>query len=284
MDNLRGIFFMVLSMAFFALEDAFIKLTAQTMPTGQVLVLLGGAGALVFAVLARSRGLRLWSPELMSGPFMIRNLCEVIGTFGMVTAIVMAPLSTVAAIQQATPLVVTAGAALFLGATVGWRRWLASAVGLCGVLLIIRPSPSGIEPGMLYAVLGMLGLAARDLAVRKVPATTPSLILAMYGFGSVVPAGLLMMLFGEGLGPVTLNNGLSLAAALVVGVTAYYALVVATRTGEIAVVTPFRYTRMLFALMTGIFMFSERPDSLTLLGAVIIIGSGLYTIWRERRR
>lgn len=284
MDNLRGILLMTLAMAGFALEDAFIKFTASALPVGQILFLLGLGGALIYAVMARVQGIALWTPEAFARPILLRNFCELVGTFGYVSALTMAPISTVSAILQATPLFVTAGAALFLGATVGWRRWLATVIGLIGVLLIIRPSPQGVDPGVLLALLGMLGLAARDLAVRKVSQSVPSLVLATYGFASIIPAGVVLMLVGTGPAPVNSSTALLLLGALVFGVAAYYALVIATRIGEIAVVTPFRYTRMLFALITGVFLFHERPDSLTLLGAAIIIASGLYTIWRERRR
>lgn len=284
MDNLRGILLMTLAMAGFALEDAFIKFTANALPVGQILFLLGLGGTLIYAVIARLQGIALWTPQAFARPVLLRNLCELIGTLGYVSALTLAPISTVSAILQATPLVVTAGAALFLGATVGWRRWLATVIGLIGVLLIIRPSPQGVEPGVLLALLGMLGLAARDLTVRKVPQSVPSLMLATYGFASIIPAGAAMMLFGAAPQSISSNAAVLLLGALVFGVAAYYALVIATRIGEIAVVTPFRYTRMLFALMTGVFLFHERPDSLTLLGAAIIIGSGLYTIWRERQR
>ncbi|GAA0285867.1 DMT family transporter [Rhodovulum strictum] len=282
MDNMRGIALMVAAMAAFALEDMFVKSAAATLPVGQILAMLGAGGAVIFGVMALARGQRLWSRVLLTRPVLLRNLGEVSGTLGFVYAIALTPLSTASAILQATPLVVTLGAALFMGAQVGWRRWVAILVGLCGVLLIIRPGLEGFQPASLFAVLGVFGLALRDLATRATPRSVSSLQLSAYGFGMLVPLGLLVMAVERG--PVALDAPLAglMAGALVLGVAGYYAIVEAMRVGEVAVVTPFRYTRLVFALGIGVVVFGERPDAATLCGAAIIIGSGLYTLWRER--
>ncbi|TCP42301.1 DMT family transporter [Rhodovulum marinum] len=282
MDNLRGIALMVAAMAAFALEDMFVKTVAQSLPVGQILLTLGAGGASAFALMALARGQRLWSRALLTRPVLLRNLGEVVGTLGFVYAIALTPLSSASAILQATPLVVTLGAALFMGAEVGWRRWTAIGVGLCGVLLIIRPGLSGFQPASLFAVMGVFGLALRDLATRATPRTVGSLQLSAYGFGMLVPLGVLLLIFGTGPAPVDGAVALRLGAALVMGVAGYYAIVEAMRMGEVAVVTPFRYTRLLFALVIGVLAFGERPDAATLTGAAIIIASGLYTLWRER--
>jgi len=174
MENLRGSILMVLSMAGFALEDMFIKRLAGNLAVGQIIMLLGLGGALVFGALTTAQGRRLWSRDLLSRPVLLRNGGEIVGTFGFVLAIALTPLSSASAILQATPLVVTLGAALFLGEAVGWRRWSAILVGFCGVLLVIRPGFAGFEPASLFAVLSVIGLAIRDLATRAVPRTISS--------------------------------------------------------------------------------------------------------------
>lgn len=282
MENLRGIALMVAAMAAFALEDLFVKRAAADIPVGQILMTLGVGGALIFGLLALARGQRLWTRVLLSRPVLLRNLGEVIGTLGFVYAIALTPLSSASAILQATPLVVTLGAALFMGAQVGWRRWTAIFVGLFGVLLILRPGLAGFQPASLFAVLGVIGLALRDLATRATPRTVGSLQLSAYGFGMLIPLGALLLALRGG--PVTVDAGQAalLAGALAMGVAGYYAIVEAMRSGEVAVVTPFRYTRLVFALIIGALAFGERPDALTLTGAAIIIASGLYTLMRER--
>ena len=283
MENLRGSALMVLAMAGFALEDMFIKRLADDLPVGQILMLLGAGGAVIFGLAALSRGHALLSRDLLSGPVMLRNLGELIGTIGFVTAIALTPLSSASAILQATPLAVTLGAALFLREQVGWRRWSAILVGFAGVLMVIRPGLSGFEPASLFAVQAVFGLAMRDLATRAVPHTVTSMQLSSYGFATIVPAGALLLWLSGGAVSPSGANWRDIAFALVLGVAAYYAIVAAMRVGEVSFVTPFRYTRLIFALVIAVLIFDEQPDALTLMGAAIIIASGLYTLLRERR-
>lgn len=283
MDNLRGIGWMILAMAGFAIEDAFIKQAALSIPTGQILMVIGAGGGLVFAALARRHGIRLVAPVLLSRAVMTRNLTEMAGTLGFVTAITLIPLATASAILQATPLVITMGAALIFAEPVGWRRWSAILVGFAGVLIIIRPGFSGFEAEALWAVLAVFGLAGRDLAARAVPAAIPNLQLASYGFLMLIPTGLILLAFSGGAAwpdPVT---WLLLLGAVAVGIIAYYSITTASRTGDVAVVTPFRYSRLPFALAIGFLFFAEVPDAATYAGGVLIVGSGLYTFVRERR-
>ena len=282
MENLRAIALMVLSMAGFAIEDMLIKYIALEMPTGQFLMLIGAGGALIFTLMAWRQGQAVLSADFLRPTIIIRNLGEVIGTLGFVTAIVLTPLSSASAILQATPLAVTLGAALFLNEAVGWRRWSAIGVGFCGVVLVIRPGMDGFQPASLFAVQGVIGLAMRDVATRAAPAKISSLVLSAHGFAMLVPAGaVLLWISGGAVAPSPTGYGL-LAAALIVGVTSYYALTLSMRLGDVAVVTPFRYVRLVFALIIGVTLFEEDPDLWTLIGAAIIILSGLYTFFRER--
>ncbi|MHC0053944.1 DMT family transporter [Actibacterium sp. D379-3] len=282
MDNLRGIFLMTAAMAGFALEDMFIKKLSDSLPVGQILILLGGGGTIAFSLMAMRRGQRILSRDLLRPPVMLRNLAELGTAICFISALSLIPISTASAVIQATPLAVTLGAAVFFRAEVGWRRWSAIAVGLIGVLMIIRPGLDGFQPASLLAVGAVIGLATRDLAVRAIPRSVSSLQLSAYGFAALVPAGIVLLGFGPSPQPIDLSGATLLAGALMMGVAGYYAVVEATRVGDVAAVTPFRYARLLFALIIGVAIFGERPDHWTLLGAAIIIGSGLYTFARER--
>ncbi len=282
--NLRGIVLMVVSMAAFAIEDSFIKRAADDMPTGQILLMLGVFGAAIFTVMAARAGQKPFSRDLLQGQVMLRNLGEVIGTMGFVTAIALTPLTSATAILQAMPLAVTLGAALFLGESVGWRRWTAILVGFAGVLVIIRPGLEGFDINSLWAVLAVFGLAIRDLATRRVPARIGSMSISVSGFVSVaILGGAMLALSGGAVWPGTLQTAL-MVGALSAGVVGYWMVVEAMRVGEISAVTPFRYARLIFALIIGILIFGERPDVMTLAGATLVIGSGLYTFARERVR
>lgn len=283
-DNLRGIILMVAAMAGFAMEDMFIKWAASDLPTGQILLMIGLVGAAVFAAMARAQGQRTFVAAALHPAVIGRNLGEMIGTYGFVTALTLAPLSTVSAVAQAMPLAVTMGAALFLGETVGWRRWTAIVVGFLGVLLIIRPGLEGFDPNALWAVLAVFGLGARDLFTRRMPAEITTMQLSVWGFLAVALLGA-GMLFASGGGhvPAAAQTGY-VAGALAFGIAAYWALTAANRLGEMSVITPFRYSRLIFGVALGVLVFDERPDALTLLGGLVIIGSGLYTFARERAR
>jgi drug/metabolite transporter (DMT)-like permease len=216
---------------------------------------------------------------------MLRNFSEAGGSAAFVSALALTSLSGASAIQQATPLAVTLGAALFLGEKVRWRRWTAIVIGLVGVLLIIRPGMSDFDPGSLLALLSVFLLAARDLASRAVPPDVSSMQLAAWGMLSLVPAGLLMLLVtGTAPAGVAAPDLIRLLAILFAGGGAYYAIVLATRIGELSAVMPFRYARLVFALVLAYFVFGERPDGPMLLGSGLIVGTGLYTLWRTAQQ
>ncbi len=282
--NMRGIVLLTLSMAAFAAEDALIKLASGDLPAGQIMLMIGVIGATVFATWGRLQGHRIWSRQVLDGTLWLRNLFEVIGTLGFVTALTLIPLSTASAILQAAPIMLTAGAAIFLGETVGWRRWSAIAVGFCGVLVILRPAAEGFDAHALWAVLSVLGLAGRDLVTRRMKESLPTMVVATWAFVTVAALGAAMLAASGG---AALPGGPGLwyvLAAVTFGIGGYWAIIEATRAGDVATIQPFRYTRLIFAMTVAALVFGERPDGWTLLGAAMIIGSGLYAYARESAR
>ncbi|WP_022704623.1 DMT family transporter [Pseudorhodobacter ferrugineus] len=282
-NNTRGGLLMIAAMAGFAVEDMFLKTAARTVPVGQILMIFGAAGMVGFAILAKRQGAQLLNPDILSRPILTRAVFEVMGRLFYTLAIAMTPLSSASAILQATPLVVVAGAALVFGERVGWRRWAAIMAGFAGVIIILRPGLEGFTPLSILAVLGMLGFAGRDLATRAAPKTLSNLTLGVYGFAMMVPTGAGLLAWTGGAVVPDAATSAALAAATVFGVAGYYALTAAMRVGEVSVVTPFRYTRLLFALILGTLVFAERPDAATLLGSAIIVASGIYTLLRGRK-
>ena len=200
------------------------------------------------------------------------------------TALSLVDISIVAAVFQATPLVITMGAALFLGEDVGWRRWSAIAIGFVGVLMIIRPGLQGFEPAALFVLISVLAVSARDLITRRIDGTVASTVVSFQGFAALIPAGIILLLVTNS-APTAMSGfeAAMMLGAMVFGALAYYGIVQAMRIGDASAVTPFRYTRLLFSLMVGIFVFKERPDLMTVLGATLIIATGLYTFLREQR-
>ncbi|SCZ69391.1 Uncharacterized membrane protein [Epibacterium ulvae] len=284
METFRGSLLMVIAMLAFALEDMVFKIVSQSLPLGQVLIAFGLGGMAVFAAMARAQGQLVWHPAFGTRVMLVRSLAELVGRLCFAIAIALTPLSSVSAILQAAPLVVAAGAVVFFGETVGWRRWLAIGCGLVGVLLILRPGVSGFEPASLFAVIAMLGLAGRDLATRAAPKTMSNAQLGFLGFSVLVVAGVCALAWTGGAQIPSTTDWAWLAAIVGVGVIAYMALTGAMRSGEIAIIAPFRYTRLVFAMILGIAIFGERPDMLTLIGSAVIIASGVFTLLRSQRK
>lgn len=287
-ENFRAAMLMVASMALFAFEDMLIKLLSAELPYAQVLGTIGLFGWLSFWALLRGQGGRLWTRDLLRPVVVFRNLAEAVGSIGIVVALALTELSSTAAIMQAMPLAIVLGAAVFLAEPVGWRRWTAIIVGFFGVLLIIRPGLSGFQPVSLMALVAVVGLAARDIATRRIPPQIHSLQLAASAFLAVLIASLMMgWVLGQRFVMPDLRQWLMFAGCLAVGVGGYSMLVTATRLGEASALAPYRYVRLVFALILASLVLGEHPDALTLTGAAIIVGSGGYAMWREalaRRR
>ncbi|MBR9843470.1 MAG: DMT family transporter [Rhodobacteraceae bacterium] len=274
---------MVAAMAGFAVEDALIKQASAGLPVGEIMAVFGFGGWLGFLLLTWHRGQRALTPDILRPTLLMRAATEIFGRLFFTLSLAYSTLAATSSILQATPLAVTLGAALFFGEKVGARRWATILVGFFGVLLILRPLPSSFDPTSLLALLGMLGFAGRDLATRAAPPRLSHLQLGVYGFVVLIPTGLALMLWeGGAVLPSPAQTGW-LMATILVGIGAYYALTSAMRLGAVSMVAPFRYSRLLFALILAVVLFGERPDMLTLVGAAVIVLSGLILL-RDGRR
>ncbi|WP_170752733.1 DMT family transporter [Ruegeria lacuscaerulensis] len=284
MNNVNGILLVVGAMAAFALEDMFIKHLSVSVPTGQIMILLGAVCGLLFAIMAVGTRKRIFDRVAWRPLPLIRAGSEGIGAIAFVTALALVDLSTVAAVFQAMPLAVTVGAALFLGEQVGWRRWSAVGVGFVGVLMIIRPGLEGFQPETLLVVISVVCIAARDLITRRLDADIASSVVALQAYIAAILGGLVLMVVQtQPLVPLGFAQMAPLIGAVIFSVIGYYGIVTAMRVGDASALTPFRYTRLVFSIAAGMIMFGERPDLMTIAGASLILGSGLYTFLRERR-
>ena len=281
MENLKGILFMILAMAGFAFEDLFIKLLSTYFPISEVIIILGFTGTFIFFIIALLQNAPIIHKDLLNKHVIIRTICELLGAVFFVTAIALTPLSSATAILQIAPLLVTIGAVIFFKEKVGWRRWTAVFIGFIGVLLIVRPGFEGFMPASIFALLGSVFLAARDLATRAMQVKLPSVTIALYAFIAFGISGILIIPFNSPMVIPTSNQILYFIGASAFGVIAYYSLVISSRIGEMSVISPFRYSRIVFAMLLAIIILDENPDGLTLIGASIVVASGLYTFVRE---
>lgn len=282
MENLRGAALMTFSMLAFAIEDVLIKTLSGRIPPGQIISVIALGSVIAYTGWFIYKKQPVIIPEFANPRIWLRTSFDVFGTLFFISALVRMDLTLLSAIIQATPLVVALGGVLFLGQSVGWRRWAAILVGFCGVLLIIRPSLDGLSGSMILGIAGMMCLAGRDLVTRSLKIRISGAHVSLHAFAALVFAGLLLCQF-EGTPLVVPNptDSLILVVCVFVVLAAYLAIIAATRTGDAAFISMFRYTRMVFALILGMVLLLERPDTLTLIGAAVVIGAGLFTLLRE---
>ncbi|MFZ2099920.1 MAG: DMT family transporter, partial [Oricola sp.] len=193
------------------------------------------------------------------------------------------PISNASAILQVSPLFVTLGAGLFLGESVGWRRWMAIAAGFVGVIMVVRPGMEGFNAASLLAIAGAVGFAVRDIGTRAAPQSIPTSIIALVANILMLFASIALQFW---LGPWKAMSGhvvMLVAAASVFGVAGMHSVTMALRLGEVSVVAPFRYVRVVAAMVIGILVFAERPDIFATAGSLLIVASGIYTLYREQK-
>ncbi len=282
-DNTRGALLMTASMAGFTFNDAFMKAASDEVPLMQALFLRGIVTTVLIFMLAIAVGqLRFDLPRRDWGLIALRTLSEVVAAYFFLTALFNMPIANVTAILQALPLTVTLAGALLLGEAVGWRRMVAILVGLVGVLLIVRPGPEGFNTYALYALLAVAAVTLRDIFTRKLTRDVPSLTVALAGAAAIGVVGFFGTLTQPWAPMSALAYGQLLAAALCI-IVGYLASVMVMRVGDIGFIAPFRYTGLIWALILGLLIFGEWPDWLTLLGAAIVVATGIFTYWRERQ-
>ena len=281
--NLRGALFMVGSMTAFTVNDALIKALAGSMPLSQVVFLRGVITTVLMLGLAKGLG-HLGKSISRKDRWLIaaRTAAEVATAYFFITALFNMPLANASAIMQALPLTVTLAGAVFLGQTVGWRRLTAILVGFVGVMLIVRPGLEGFNIYALYVLAAVVLVTIRDVLSRKISPEVPSLLIALANAFWVAAAFGIASIWADW-APVSLANWLILAGAAVTIVAAYFCAVAAMRVGDIAVISPFRYTSLVVAIILGFVVFGDLPDALTFLGSAIVVATGLYTLWREQK-
>ena len=282
-DNLRGALYMCVAMAAFTINDAMMKAATQTLPLWQAIAMRGllTLGPLV-AIGAATGRLSFRMGRRDSVTVGIRSVAEVVSTLLFLAALVHMPLANLSAIMQSMPLAVTLAAWAVFGDRVGWRRMTAILVGFVGVLIIVRPGPEGFDHWSLIGLASVAFVVVRDLSTRELSKAVPSATVAVAASLSVTATALALSL-PEGWQGVSLHEGLLIcgaAASLVVG---YNFVVMVMRVGDIGFVAPFRYTSLLWALVLGWAAFGTLPDALTLFGAGLVVASGIFTLWRERK-
>jgi len=282
-DNARGALFMCLSMIGFAFNDALIKSVSGDLPLFQAIAVRGLLATTLIGLYAWRVGAMRFRPGARDARLIgLRAVGEIGGGLCFLTALFNMPIANASAILQSLPLAVTLAAALFFGEPVGWRRYLAIMVGFAGVLIIVRPGSDGFTIYSLWALAAVGFVVVRDLATRRLSAAAPGpAIVFVTSLAMTVTAGALAA--ATEWRAMELHSLASLAGSAVFLLVGYFYSVSSMRTGEIGFVQPFRYTLLIWATLLGILMFGEWPDFWTMAGGAVVVATGLFTFYRERR-
>lgn len=268
-----------LAFGLFSIMDALIKWLSASYPVPQLLVCNALFALLPVGVMVIRRG---GLPQLRTrrlGLHVLRGLLGTAGGFLAFYAFSQLPLADAYAIIFATPLLITALSVPILGEAVGWRRWCAVAVGFLGVLVMLRPGVAPIGAGSLAALGAACASACAILLVRKLSYTETTTSIAFYS--NLVAVLLIGAAFGSTfVMPNTLDLTLMAASGLIGG-SALLVLIAAYRRTPAALVAPFQYTQMLWAVALGALIWSDMPEPVMLIGASIVAASGLFILYRE---
>lgn len=289
-DQLKGIACLLASGVIFSFTDAMSKLLTSTYPTGQIIFFRTLFVLIPIAIMVwRKGGFESLRSRNIRGQ-LARGTLVVCTSFIFMTAITFMPLADVIAILFVSPLVLTALAPFFLGEHVGWRRWTAVAIGFSGTLLMIRPSGDTPLWPALLVLLMTLFIAFRDILTRQLSKTDSANATMVWSTACVSVGGLSTYFLGSHGGTIIepwvmldwRGIGLLAMTGTLQGVAQYF-LITAFIFGEAVVIVPFRYFSLIWATIYGYLFFGDIPRPLTLLGAAIVIGSGLFILYREAK-
>jgi drug/metabolite transporter (DMT)-like permease len=279
-SNLKGIILMIAAMGCLTLADLLIKITSQTLPIGQVMIIFGGGSIIVFWGLMSIKGESIRLSSFINPTVVLRNIGDLIAINSMCLALVYVPISTIGAVIQTVPLMVTAAAALFLGEQVGARRILAIFIGFLGTLFIIQPGAATFDIATTLVVIAAVGMALRDISTKLVPESFSTLLLSFYSCVLFILSGSVLLMITGGASVPDLDMIFKLGTMIALGSLGFFFMTGAVRLGDISVVIPFRYSRLLFSVAAGIFILGEQVSAIMLFGSALTILSGLY-IWRR---
>lgn len=278
----RGIGLVLLASIFLTSSDMASKLlTREILPLQVTWLRYGTFTAIMLAIVWRRGGLERLATQRPMLQF-LRGMGVLASSVLFVTALKYMPLADATATGFVAPLFVTALSIPILRETIGWRRWTATLIGFVGVLIVVRPGGAGFQIASLLAVASALAWAFAMIMTRMMSRTESPLTTLTYsailGFGLT---SLAVPFLWTPVTPAILLTGMFVGAASTVG---HWLIVLAYRHADASLLAPFSYIQLLWASLFGLVIFAVLPDFWTLVGAVVIAGSGLYTAHRERVR
>jgi drug/metabolite transporter (DMT)-like permease len=277
---MRAGLFMVLAMGSFVANDTIVKVVGQSLPVGEIIMLRGFFAVLLIGGICLRQGLLPQVPALANPGVMLRSSCDLVATIAFVTALMHMQIANLTAVMQAVPLAVVLLSMVFLREKVSWQQMAAIVAGFVGVLMIVKPSVSTFNLYEALALIIVFAVAFRDILTKRIPARIPTFLIAL-GNAAFISVGGAMLAATQGVQWPEFGQVALLALAAVFLSSGYLFMVATLRLGEISGTAPFRYSVMVFAIISGIFVFGQFPDAIAMLGMGLIVVAGLYAIRRE---
>ena len=282
---------MSLGMASFLANDGLVKYLSQSLPAAQLICIRGLFATVLMLVIARHMGLLRPSPlagaaplrQLARGPVLLRSVIDALATMAYLGALFHMPIGNATAINSASPLFLTLYAALMWREPVGPVRWVLIVGGFAGVLLIVQPKAEGFNAWALVCLLATMLHAARDVVTRAIAPTVPSVMVTLATAATVTLVAGAISLF-EGWQAVTATQFALLATASVFLSGGYYFVILGMREGDVSVISPFRYTSLLYALLIGWAVWGDIPNALAMAGITLLVAAGVLMVRVGGRR
>lgn len=278
-DPLRGILLIIAAMVFFSMSDACSKVLGQVLPPIEIVWLRYSGFTLLMlpALLRRPALFRSAAPTLQIG----RGLGLLGSALFFTAGLRFLAMADATATSFVSPLFITALSIPVLGEKVGLRRWSAIFVGLIGVLIVVRPGTSTFNPASVLPLLSSVSWACGIVLTRKMSHSNDGMVTTL-GYaaitGWVVTSAMLPFVWEVPTWREVAIGGFMAG----VSTAAQWLVVQGYRRANASVLAPFSYTQLVWSSLAGFLLFSMVPDAMTLIGAAVIIASGLYTAHRER--
>jgi drug/metabolite transporter (DMT)-like permease len=279
--NASGIAAMSGAMALFVVSDVLMKMASEGADPAQLLAMRNAAIAAVVAAFAVRQRAFAHFGFLRTPRMLVRTACEGAGTYAYLAALAYIPVATALALHMATPMFVLPLAAWLLGERIGPGRIAAVGGGMAGVLLVLRPEAGGVDFWLAVSLGSAVLFALRDTITRGLPQAFPTLLILFSGNLAGIAVGIAAMTGRDWIVPDARTLAFLAGSAVVVG-TGMQLMILATRTGSVSVVSPFRYTAVLWAVVAGWLVWGDLPDALTFAGIGLIVASGLYALLADR--
>lgn len=300
-SNLTGASFALLAAMCFSINDVLIKFLSDGYALHQVVLIRACVALTAFAVLVVPFYGTVVFRTRRPGAHAIRGVCVVLANTFLFLGLAALPIADAVAVFFVSPLVITVFSVIFLGERVGARRWSAVAVGFAGVLLIVKPGTSAFQLASFFPMLAATLYAVMHIVTRRIGGTESAATMAVYSqLAFLIVSSLIGLAIGDGglagrvhpdldflvrqWGPVASADYWLLGLLGVSGLMGVLFISQAYRLSEAAFAAPFEYVAMPMAILWGVTIFGTWPDRIAWAGIVLIIGSGLYLVWRESRK